>query len=429
MSGRDDTPAFTTACAPAGSYGDIQDTTIEGLRRWVGKQLEQATGDKVEVVLSSLGGDAGFRSYYRVNRHPSSGAPSFLAVNAPPETEDSARFIELAKFLRGHGIPAPAVIAADLGRGFLLIEDFGSVHLADRLEDGAELYYGEALMVMLRMQSLPLAQQDEGSKAQQDEGSKAQQDEGSKAPHGKRSKAPQDSSSSQQQGNSAKTPVPALAAYDQALVGKEYALFTEWFLPWIAIEPCEDEASAIQALGEELAAVFAEQPQVFVHRDFHSRNLMLDAQERLGLIDFQDAVLGPVTYDLISLTKDCYRRWPDACVNRWNLAYAKMACSAGLLPKALLYDDDPELQAKKIERWHGWCDLTALQRHIKVLGIFVRLAERDGKTGYLADLPRVFSYVADTLAHYKDRSPAFAKCHELFERRVLPAFVERVGPI
>jgi len=309
------------------------------------------------VELTPINGDAGFRRYFRLNTHP-----ALLAVDAPPESENSEAFVSIANFLRVNGVHTPNIVAVDLVRGFLIIEDLGrELYLPALLNDGPELLYGEAMMILLRMQ---------------------------------------------QASPSADCVVPY---YDNAKLISEMALFPEWFVgEMLGIELNADERVMIDEAFTLLAESALEQPQVFVHRDFHSRNLVLTDGSAPGVIDFQDAVWGPITYDLVSMFKDCYIRWPREQVEHWAGAYGDMAVDAGLMP------------AISKEQFIRWFDLMGLQRHLKVLGIFARLSLRDHKTGYLQDIPLVVRYVVEVCERYDE----FQVLADWFKRRLLSELAE-----
>ena len=182
-------------------------------------------------------------------------------------------------------------------------------------------------------------------------------------------------------------------------------LFREWLCGrHLGIELGEETNAMLDGVFSRLVDNALEQPRLFVHRDYHSRNLMLTASRPPGIIDYQDAVRGPITYDLVSLLKDAYIRWPLAQVDRWVAGYAELALRYGLI------DTEQESQFQR------WFDLMGLQRHIKVAGIFARLYRRDGKQGYLADIPRVLDYIVEMRA----RHPEFAGLAALIEERVRP---------
>lgn len=300
----------------------------------------------------ALSGDAGFRNYFRL-----ASEPPLLAVLAPPATEDSERFIEVARHLRRFGVLAPAIAACDLERGFLLIEDLGPTLLRAELhDDTADGLYAEALTTLMQMQQGAVTEL-------------------------------------------------ALPIYSRQLLWDEMALFRQWFAEkLLGYQLTSADAQMLDEWFAVLADSALEQPQVFVHRDFHSRNLIYRSDGPPGVIDFQDAVLGPVTYDLVSLLRDCYIRWPEHRVRRWAVSYANIAAQAGILP---------EVTEQQFMRWF---DLMGLQRHIKVLGVFARLSLRDNKHSYLPDLPLVIDYTLSVARNYPE-ADAFVTW---FERCLMP---------
>lgn len=339
-------------------------TISDELRQWVDQQWSHLSlndfGLRREFhdpgahapEWQALAGDAGFRRYFRL-----ASEPPLLAVYAPPATEPNAVFLKLAAHLRQHGVLAPAVAAADLARGFLLIEDLGPALLRQELdEESVEGLYAEALNCLLHLQQCP-------------------------------------------------TESLSLPAYSRERLRQEMNLFNDWFVPRLLGHPLsEPESAMLHTWFTYLENSALEQPQVFVHRDYHSRNLIYRNGSPPGVIDFQDAVTGPITYDLVSLLRDCYIEWPEPRVRRWALCYANIATQAGLLP------------ALDEERFLRWFDWMGLQRHIKVLGIFARLSLRDGKHGYLNDLPLVIRYTLGVARRYKEGDEFVA----WFEQTLMP---------
>ncbi len=322
------------------------------LKRWSLEQLGLPNDES--AVLSMVSGDASFRRYYRLSLP---GDMHFIAVHAPPDKEDNPAFIAVQQRMMAADLRVPGLLGWDLQRGFLLQEDFGDALLRPALDNlaAADRYYQQAFGSLLKMQAMPLAAGD-------------------------------------------------LPDYDRGRLLEEMALFPHWFAEQLlGYTLSEDDWQMLARLFERLAARAEAQPQGFVHRDFHSRNIMLLADGELGLIDFQDAVRGPLSYDLVSLLRDCYVHWPQAQVRDWALAFRCQAQDAGIAvpaPEAFLQDFD----------WMG------LQRHIKVLGIFARLKLRDGKSAYLDDLPLVMAYTLSVAREY-------AACRDFvawFERELLP---------
>jgi aminoglycoside/choline kinase family phosphotransferase len=331
------------------------------LQQWVSATLSEeplcgrfsVLGENVR--LSKLEGDAGFRQYYRVNTTPES-----LVVYAPQQSsksESAIYFSELSQLLHRQDVPTPLIYACDEMNNRLLIESFGRTDLLDVLTSkSVDGYYSIALSVLLRVQQVPSS-------------------------------------------------TIKLPKYDQSLLSQEMSLFPEWFVEkMLGYQLSVAEREMFGQLTGSLAQQALEQPQVFVHRDYHSRNLMYRDSGELGVIDFQDAVYGPITYDLVSLLKDCYVRWSPEDVQQWAIDYMHMASKAGVMQ---------EVSPKQFLQWF---DLMGLQRHIKVLGIFARLSLRDGKDRYLNDLPLVMRYTLETAKKYP-QTQAFA---QWFEQVLLP---------
>ncbi len=306
--------------------------------------------------LQPVAGDASFRRYYRV---AIPGGDTLILCDAPPEREKSREFVAVARALAAAGVRVPDVVGASFEDGFLALEDLGDQLLLPELtRENVDAWYDKALAIHQRIAQI----------------------------------AP------------ASLPLPA---YDAAKLAEEMDLFPRWFCEGLlGMTLSADEISTYEQLRTTLIERALAQTQVVVHRDFHSRNLMLLPGGELAVIDFQDAVIGPLTYDPVSLLRDCYLRWPAEDVRRWALEHWERLQRGGIkVPDAaeFLVDFD----------WMG------LQRHIKVLGIFARLKLRDGKSTYLGDLSRVAAYVREVLAVYPEEFAlrAFAKW---FEAEVLP---------
>jgi len=331
---------------------DASDSRLAHLTQWVLEDLGFAGS-----VIAPASVDASFRRYFRVTR----GADSYIVMDAPPDKEDSAPFLKVARILGGMNLNVPIVLARDMERGFLLLSDLGSRQYLDELPGprAADRLYADALAALRTMQTADAAISGD------------------------------------------------LPRYDRALLMREMELMPEWFLRHhLKVTIDAQERSMLDELFASLVRAAASQPAAFVHRDYHSRNLLVTAQDNPGILDFQDAVWGPVTYDLASLLKDCYIAWPPARVRAWVLEYREKLLEAGFaLPK----------DAAEFMRWF---DLIGLQRHIKVLGIFARLFYRDGKSQYLKDLPRVLDYARDTASSYADTAPFAA----FIAKRIDPLF-------
>ncbi|MDZ7924166.1 MAG: phosphotransferase [Marinagarivorans sp.] len=300
---------------------------------WAEPQLAVLKIEKKDFM--PIVGDAGFRQYFRLHT-----TPALLAVYGPPDIEKHEQFTQISAHWRAHNINAPQVYAHDFDRGFLLIEDFGQHSLADQLQHCQTLAdvavaYSAPLQHLRALQTVPTT--------------------------------------------------PFYPLYSADLLLQELHLFTEWFVAGLLnIVLTETEKNQLKGLFDAVVAQLSEQPNVIVHRDFHCRNIQVLADHNVGLIDFQDAVFGPITYDLVSLLKDCYQLWPKTFVQTEALNYRKT------LPAHLAMASD----AAFLEAFHlmGW------QRHMKVLGIFSRLALRDNKRRYIDDLPRVIAYVGDAMS-------------------------------
>ena len=319
------------------------------LERW----LEQSCR-LPPFTLTPASSDASFRRYFRVTLGDGS---TYVAMDAPPEKEDCRPFVAVAERMAAAGLHVPQVHRQDLQQGFLLLEDLGSRPYLPALEESSvERLYGDALAALLRLQQ--------------------------------------------------HAPSAGLPSYDRALLTREMALFPEWLLArHLGIALDDGERSMLDGAFEQLVVNALQQPVVCVHRDYHSRNLMCVERDNPGVIDFQDAVAGPVTYDLVSLLRDCYVRWPPQRVDAWVADYHRRAFAAGVVKEA-----DPA-------RFLEWFDLMGVQRHLKAAGIFARLLHRDGKPGYLADIPRTLGYIVEV----GQRRPAVRRLAEFVAGRVLPA--------
>ena len=308
------------------------DQRYQLLTRWL-DGLGYHDGD-----ISIASWDASFRRYFRVTV----AGHGYIAMDAPPDKEDCRPFMRVAAAFAGVGLNVPRILEADPRQGFLLLNDLGRrTYLTELNDDNHLRLYQDALDALFMLQT--------GGK---------------------------DAS--------------LLPPYDEQLLMQEMELFRDWLL----VEHLGVKLS--KKLGQDLQEVFAylsrsalEQPRVWVHRDYHSRNLMVTDTRNPGVLDFQDAVTGPVTYDLVSLLRDCYIRWPQQQVDTWRDAYFERLSNDGLLP--------PDTTA---QRFRHWFDLMGVQRHLKASGIFARLCHRDGKAGYLDDIPRTLGYVLEVCPHY-----------------------------
>ena len=319
------------------------------LRGW----LDGAAG--VRGRLEPLAGDASFRRYLRLRTDRG----SFVVMDAPPDKEDSRPFVHVAGLLRAAGVNVPEVHAADLERGFLLLDDLGSESYLDRLDAAsAPSLYRDALTALVRFQS--------------------------------------------------RVPADEVPPYDGARLAAELELFPEWFLgAHLGRPPTRSERRVLDEAFDLLIEAALDQPRVFVHRDYHSRNLMVHARNP-GVLDFQDAVSGPLTYDPVSLFRDAYISWPPPRVYAWLDEYTDLAAGAGLV------STDLPVEAVRARLRRDF-DLMGIQRHIKVAGIFARLWHRDGKASYLGDIPLVLDYLLEVTPAY----PELEALADLFESRDL----------
>ena len=310
----------------------MSDSRQTQLLHWV-----HALSDEPETRLSLLAGDASFRRYFRVHLK----GHTQVAMDAPPDRESLTPYLDITARLQQAGLHVPAVLAQDETAGFLLQEDLGDQQYLMALnEDPADALYHDAFEALLRIQQQPR----EG-----------------------------------------------LPPYDEALLQSELDLFVDWYLArHLNLSPDPQTRDLLSHTWQTLIDRALEQPRVMVHRDYHSRNLMV-ADPNPGILDYQDAVWGPMTYDLVSLLRDCYIAWPDARVRQWRTEYLTRAREAKI--GAPLVDD---------RTFEQWFDLMGVQRHLKALGIFARLCYRDHKPGYLKDLPRTLNYVREVCARYPE---------------------------
>jgi hypothetical protein len=300
--------------------------------------------DLGEARITAVSGDASFRRYFRA----SVGGRSYILMDAPPQREDCGPFIRITHTLEAAGLQVPHIHLADLDQGMLLLGDLGDElylgHLSAQRADGL---YADAFSALRRIQGID--------------------------PSG-------------------------LPPYDEDLLRREMGLFRDWFLArHLGITLDEADQEILARSFDTLIRVAGEQPVVFVHRDYHSRNLLVTPAPSPGILDYQDAVAGPITYDLVSLLRDAYIAWPRERVLGWLRRYREHAAAEGLL------------EGVDEATWVRWFELMGVQRQLKVCGIFARLCHRDGKRGYLGDIPRTFGYLMDAAARY----PETAALHRL----------------
>lgn len=323
----------------------------EQLRGWLNATLG------VETHIAPASDDASFRRYFRVRR--GSSQASLIAMDAPPDKESCAQFVRVAGLFAEAGVHVPAIHAQDLGQGFLLLSDLGdTTYLSALDEHSAGALYGHALDALIQIQLVSRP--------------------------------------------------GALPDYDRGLLEKEIRLFPEWYVSrQLRRELSPAQAESLENVFSAILTNNLAQPRVFVHRDYHSRNLMV-CDPCPGILDFQDAVYGPVTYDLVSLLRDAYIAWEEERVIDWTVRYWEKARSARLPVAGEFADFYRDFE------WMG------AQRQLKVLGIFARLSLRDGKDGYLKDQPRVMGYLRRTCERYRGLSPLARLLDELdaTEKRV-----------
>lgn len=318
------------------------DHRLAALKAWAAEVL-----DTPEYEIRPASADASFRRYFRLTLP----GATYIAMDAPPDKEDTRPYIAIATRLYALGLNVPQILQQDTEQGFLLISDLGDkTYLQHLNEDSVERLYGDALGALVVLQMGVFAD------------------------------------------------AHFLPAYDHALLMREMELFREWFLGrHQGVRLTEPQHDVLSDAFSILARSALAQPQVWVHRDYHSRNLMVTSRNNPGILDFQDAVLGPITYDLVSLLRDCYIAWPRARVEDWVKGYHDLALQSGLAV------------GEDVERFLAWFDLMGVQRHLKAIGIFARLNHRDGKPGYLKDIPRTLGYVVDVCGRY----PALGALHDL----------------
>lgn len=293
--------------------------------------------------VSVASADASFRRYFRLRR----GRESLILMDAPPEHQSCQAFIEAGKRLLELGLHVPRVLASDLEQGLLVLTDFGDCSYLRALSPATvDSLYHAALRSLLVLQT-------------------------------------------------AGRDPDAFPPYDRAFLLRELQLFQQWLLErHLAVRLTSRQQHGLEQVCEWLCDRALEQPTVWVHRDFHSRNLMVCGYQTPGILDFQDAVIGPITYDVVSLLRDCYIAWPNEQVEHWSQGYRRQLISARAL--------DPGVDA---QLWDSWFDCMGVQRHLKAAGVFARLCHRDGKPNYLRDIPRTLGYVWRASARHGELAP------------------------
>jgi hypothetical protein len=300
--------------------------------------------------------DASFRTYHRLFLKNK----TFIVMDAPPEQENCKAFIKITKKLRACDVNVPIIHNVNIEQGFLLLSDLGNDLYLDKLNKSSiyELY-SDALSTLVAIQVL--------------------------------------------------VNVGGVDGYDKSLLIREMNLFREWLIEkHLNIKLSDSQVKILTKLFDLLVNNALQQPKVFVHRDFHSRNLMVTKENNPGVIDYQDAVYGPISYDLVSILKDCYIKWPKEEINKWVDFYLNK-----------LYEEKAQYRINRDE-FVRWFDLMGVQRHLKASGIFARLSHRDGKHNFLEDIPRTLSYILDLKEAYEELRPICIILEEL----VLPRLKE-----
>ena len=330
-----------------------QDNRLQELSAWLEPRLAElferrGWGEVPPATLISASSDASFRRYFRWE----SEGRSLVVMDAPPPQEDCRPFVKVAGLLAEAGLHVPEILAADLQRGFLLLGDLGRQTYLDVIDDSnADALFDDAIRALIALQQLPVS-----------------------------------------------SPLPA---YDEALLRRELQLFPDWY---VQRHLGHGFSAAQQAVWDQACQLLIDsalrQPRVLVHRDYMPRNLMLSTPNP-GVLDFQDAVIGPVTYDITSLFKDAFLSWPEARVERWLQQYWESARVVGIPVQ------------DSFDQFRHASDLMGLQRHLKVIGIFARICHRDGKPRYLADVPRFFAYVGTVTTRRPELAELRTLLHEL----------------
>ena len=326
-----------------------QDVRLQLLQSWLEQCLpalfeREGWGAVPPASLTPASSDASFRRYFRWQAE----GRSLILMDAPPPQEDCRPFVRIAALLADSGVHVPRILAQDLERGFLVLDDLGRQTWLEVLNaDNADALFEQALQALVRFQRMPGAD--------------------------------------------------VLPPYDDALLRRELQLFPDWYLQrHLGVELSDVQQAQWQRVCDLLVGSALAQPRVFVHRDYMPRNLML-SEPNPGILDFQDAVHGPISYDVTSLFKDAFLSWPQARVETWLQRYYQLAGEAGIaLPSSFA-----EFQRAS--------DLMGVQRHLKVIGIFARICHRDGKPKYLGDVPRFFAYIDEVLS----RRPELAELGQL----------------
>ena len=326
-------------------------------RAWLAQSLRC---DETDVRFQLIAGDASPRKFYRVSLQSDNNRQTDVLMVSPP-TENNERFVLVRGLIDAAGARVPKLRRADLSLGFFLLEDLGDITFWSALQNAdVDAFYGSALTALETIQALHL-------------------------------------------------PPSVLPTYDDIELQRELDVCPDWFFARaLELSLSDSDTTVFEQFSACLLSVAAEQPFGFVHRDYHSRNLMVLKDQEIAIIDFQDAIMGPITYDPVSLLKDVYIVWPRARQLAWLAQYWKLIVAAGRLPDDS-WDD-----------FLRWYDLMGLQRHVKILGVFSRLWLRDQKPAYMRDIPVVIGYIREACELYRDDYPAIAKFWQWFEEALLP---------
>jgi aminoglycoside/choline kinase family phosphotransferase len=329
----------------------LEDIRQQQLSQWIMK-----TFSLTQIELSPMNGDAGFRRYFRFVLNNQ----TLIAVDSPVDKCNNSAFIIMQQQLKSVDVNVPEVKAYDELQGFMCLSDLGNEELSDKLTlNNIADCYQQAISLIPKIASIP-------------------------------------------QEN--------LPVYDNAFIKLELDIFNEWLLvEHLNIKLSDNDKKQLHLCFELLIESALEQPQVVMHRDFHSRNIMISRND-LAVIDFQDAVIGPITYDIVSLLRDCYVKWPT------NEILPLFKYFTDLMSEHL------RLGHISFQQWQRWFDLMGLQRHIKASGIFARLYHRDDKSGYLSDIPLTLSYIVDVSTHY----PELTFLHNLVKETVIPKLTQKL---
>ncbi|WP_019139477.1 aminoglycoside phosphotransferase family protein [Noviherbaspirillum massiliense] len=332
------------------SLNNSPDLRLTQLKQW----LADLPANPVQTdSIRPASSDASFRRYFRVD---GSDGNTYIAMDAPPPQEDVRPFIHVAEVFGKTGVSVPHILAQDVERGFLLLTDLGTTTYLGQLNpDTAHKLYLDAIdaLILIQTQSKP----------------------------------------------------GMLPEYDRALLLRELMLFPDWYIgKHLGVTLSDAQTAELNKVFDAILANNLAQPQVYVHRDYHSRNLMVQSKGNPGILDFQDAVYGPITYDLVSLLRDAYIQWDEEMVLDWTIRYWERARRAGL---PVSHD---------VDAFYRDFEFMGIQRHLKVLGIFARLYHRDGKDGYLKDLPLVMEYTRKAASRYKVLMPLVKLLDQLEEK-------------